>query len=1340
MLHLKELRTRMFIKGIPIDGMPPDIAVEILDLQWQSPDELVVTCQDPRKRLYKVILTSSDKCQLQCTNVFSLPWKLLPQSPGQEEMRVLTKAEKGRLNQSLFRAGFVHKWDKDGGYSDWTHTSTTYRIFHANSHQSFIVLLEPEATTSAQQKPQTALHHDIGDLPKLTPPEQKSPPTTTADFASHPTPHPYLAPGMYVRIPFDLVESPGEYRDYRIGQLVDINSVANSARIKLQTYSPGQPVAQEIAERDIAHIHRCHILPETLFIHAETKQTGQVLLPCLTEWEEGKLCDYYVEITGQIKRLSEEKILVASHRQSPHPLEQLKRYELHHPRWKTERDQLIESYAELHAATYGLEDLVGSRIMLLPHQAEVVATVLSDETCRYILADEVGLGKTIETCVIIKGLSRRHPGLKTLIVAPASLVEQWHFELNNKFWLDFVRDDQLNLLHLPKDCPGIIVSTEKLSNDGQLTLWLSMQEWGLLIVDEAHHLHKRPSLYERIYQLSSDAERALILSATPIQRRGDEYLALLKLMYPERYSALTHTQFSHILQAQQTLRQTIAYLAQALTPDDFDLAEFLKEMELITDKLKEDEVLQQLVTQAAAQTCLDAQLKSAKEAISYVSENYRIESRMIRNRRVNLNIELPKRDVDTSFSYLPEATEVELLNQLHDYIDFMLTELKGETKKSLGLEYCRVLLHKAFSSPHSLESLLKERQKILHSPQKTLTNAVSNSLLTLAPPRQEAKRIQTLLTVVPVLAGESDWVNNLLWLCGNWREQTDTILESYITGRSSANSGHRLVRVLRAIQNQLQKHPASKIVVFSAWTETLLALLPHLTKHLRARRGRVAQFHCQIPSEDLQEQADLFQSQDDYHILLCDELGGEGRNFQIADVIVHIDIPWTPAQLEQRIGRVDRLGRTGKVVSIVSYAHEQIEQDLFRIWEDGFNLFTHSMSGLEIALESVLDDLLSAMEHNSRDSLINLLPAMLAKAKELRKAVEEERYFEENAINHRQRDEFQKLSEKYRDGSKLGRSFTSWASMAGLENSYNRLKDTVMFFPKKFNQKSMVNAKFVTPPNMEEALRRSGRTHNLVITGTFNRDVAVQREDLVFFAPGNDPWTDGIVRNALEADRGRSCAILRKTDLLATPWQGVELLYQIQVNPRPLYKAGHSPIHLFQAQGYLFLPTYRVLVSVDGDVITRSHPAWEAITTYSFSSSYGDIHLGKRSGPRRIVLLKEAFPPDIWEDVLVRAVSAANTKLMEEFDFTLEVAEEAAEDFERKLLGLRASRYWFNQIYGPETIPGAIDLEAHQQIANGLIEGIRHPLIQLESACFWWLCPTQDYESLLQRTTRIAAS
>src|SRR5712692_10158146 len=119
--------------------------------------------------------------------------------------------------------------------------------------------------------------------------------------------------------------------------------------------------------------------------------------------------------------------------------------------------------------------------------------------------------------------------------------------------------------------------------------------------------------------------------------------------------------------------------------------------------------------------------------------------------------------------------------------------------------------------------------------------------------------------------------------------------------------------------------------------------------------------------EELQDAADACQSSDRCRILLCDELGGEGRNFQIASQIIHIDLPWTPAQLEQRIGRVDRFGREGTVLSTVIFAKDWPEQDLCRSWQDAFHLFAQSMSGLEIALETIRYRLMNAVCQSSRE-------------------------------------------------------------------------------------------------------------------------------------------------------------------------------------------------------------------------------------------------------------------------------------------------------------------------------------------------------------------------------------
>src|SRR5260370_9460713 len=307
---------------------------------------------------------------------------------------------------------------------------------------------------------------------------------------------------MLGRFPFEAERADNEFREFRIGQIRSINTIARTVLVRFDPQNEDGP--SEI-ECSLNNIDRCRILSDTLFTTMYVRRPGRILTHCSDGWIPGQFLDYYVLFDGEVevKRISEAEIQVSSFRQTPDPDQQLHRYEFQNPTWKSLRDQVIESYSTLRSATFGIEDLVGSRIMLLARQAEVVARVLSDVECRYILADEVGLGKTIEACVILKGLMRRNKELRTLIVAPSSLAQQWHNELNTKFWLDFPVIHPGLKLPTKSSNTGCIVATEELYGEDGLWAALSRVRWGLLIVDEAHHLRKSPILFKHSRQLSA---------------------------------------------------------------------------------------------------------------------------------------------------------------------------------------------------------------------------------------------------------------------------------------------------------------------------------------------------------------------------------------------------------------------------------------------------------------------------------------------------------------------------------------------------------------------------------------------------------------------------------------------------------------------------------------------------------------------------------------------------------------------------------------------------------------------------------------------------------------------
>jgi hypothetical protein len=253
---------------------------------------------------------------------------------------------------------------------------------------------------------------------------------------------------------------------------------------------------------------------------------------------------------------------------------------------------------------------------------------------------------------------------------------------------------------------------------------------------------------------------------------------------------------------------------------------------------------------------------------------------------------------------------------------------------------------------------------------------------------------------------------------------------------------------------------------------------------------------------------------------------------------------------------------------------------------------------------------------------------------------------------------------------------------------------------------------------MEEALRRSRNSRNPIITGTFNRHKAVQREDLVFFAPSDDPWTDAIIANAMEADRGRCCAILRIVPELEQDWQGFELLYRLRLDPRYLYAAGYPPSHLFRAQGFLATPTHRLLISHQGEVLKKRNPIWQYIEPY-FSKG-PDYHLGKRENPRAMLqVFKQRYPPDEWLALVEDIQRVAEAHIAAEYEFTDELAEEAHQEFAQRAAGWRAAQRWFMRETGSQF--NLEEIAEYERVSAILVKAIRHPIIQLESVCFWVL-------------------
>lgn len=369
--------------------------------------------------------------------------------------------------------------------------------------------------------------------------------------------------------------------------------------------------------------------------------------PALSSWQIGRLLDdhganQYVKFpNGQdrILHVSEVYVRWAMPIVDPTPFLGGKINET--PRFSDARSGFVRSLISQRAVTMGMSALTSSAIELEAHQIEVARRVLQDPVQRYLLADEVGLGKTIEAGILIRQcFLDSGDESQVLVIVPDALVAQWRSELISKFFLDHCLDISLHVIAL--------------SDSGSINRLLHQVE--MLVIDEAHHLTRRRTangtqLYRDIAAAASSIERILLLSATPALHNEQGFLEMLHLLDPDTYALEDLAGFRKRIES----RQAIAEIVAGLTPDN---ALFLDgPLDQLFVLLPDDSLLQEHVT--ALRTITDTMpLEDDPELVlaigrlrAHLSEVYRLHRRILRHRRRSVGGLTPERAGATIVDY-----------------------------------------------------------------------------------------------------------------------------------------------------------------------------------------------------------------------------------------------------------------------------------------------------------------------------------------------------------------------------------------------------------------------------------------------------------------------------------------------------------------------------------------------------------------------------------------------------------------------------------------------------------------------------------------------------------------
>ena len=479
--------------------------------------------------------------------------------------------------------------------------------------------------------------------------------------------------------------------------------------------------------------------------------------------------------------------------------------------------------------------LLGARVQLLPHQLYIASQVAQRYAPRVLLADEVGLGKTIEAGLILhQQLISGHTS-RALIIVPENLIHQWLVEMWRRFNLRFTIIDEERCEELEgsgidnpyESAQLILCSLSFLVNNPLRQNQAQLAVWDLLIVDEAHHLEwseqQASPAYQCIEALAREVSGLLLLTATPEQLGVESHFARLRLLDPARYHDLK------AFLAEEEGYQTVSDLVQQLLAED---------------------AVQQVATPAL------------QEKIQHYLGATTVEE---------LNAILRNDDAET------EAIEGAIDTLINNLLD----------RHGTG----RVLFR------NTRDAVAGFPQRQLH--QHPLAAPANYSELARTANLQQRLYPETLL-------GEQ-------WL------QTDTRVSW-------------LVDWLK--QHRTEK---TKTLLICARAETAQVL----EEYLRIRIGVLsAVFHEGMSLLARDRAAAYFaDEQENAQILLCSEIGSEGRNFQFAQHLILFDLPLNPDLLEQRIGRLDRIGQRYNVQIHVPYYQESTQAVLLRWYHEGINTF-----------------------------------------------------------------------------------------------------------------------------------------------------------------------------------------------------------------------------------------------------------------------------------------------------------------------------------------------------------------------------------------------------------------
>ena len=524
----------------------------------------------------------------------------------------------------------------------------------------------------------------------------------------------------------------------------------------------------------------------------------------------------------------------------------------------------------------GLLTPISSGIIPLPHQLHALKKALRTNQVRYILADEVGLGKTIEAGMIIEELKARGLVKRVLVVCPTGLVTQWSIEMREKFHEHFQvilpsDYDTIRRLTNSKDVYGTFDyvispmdsikpierhagwSDEKVEAYNQERIYSIINSgWDLIIIDEAHKIAGSSSEVARykLGQLLSEASPyLLLLSATPHNGKTEPFLRLIRLL--ER--------------------------------DAFPNA---------------DSVVREQVEPFLIRT-------EKRDAIDNQGE------KLFKNRITHLvSLEWDER----------HSLQKELYEQVSEYVSKTYGKAVKNRKKNMCLIFLLIIMQRMVtSSTAAIQESLKRRLDVLLN--------------------QETKASNLSLEELDEINIEDNVEDALEALSVNSSEEIEELQKIIATARQAMFQypDVKVEKLVELIDSLRSEDTDQKVIIFTEFVETVR----YIKEYLEKQGYRVSTLNGSMSIDERNEAIREFKEDSD--VFISTDAGGEGLNLQFANILINYDMPWNPMRVEQRCGRVDRIGQE-KDVHIYNFILEgTVEKRVREVIEEKLSVILEEM-------------------------------------------------------------------------------------------------------------------------------------------------------------------------------------------------------------------------------------------------------------------------------------------------------------------------------------------------------------------------------------------------------------